>query len=94
MKIINLLEGGQSGTEEMDPGEQLNKKNSEAMEKPPTLRWFLTKLSYLASYEASKEQKICIKVHLISLLISLQYFVITLLIVSGIIFTDMVVIFN
>jgi len=61
MKIINLLEGGQSGTEEMDPGEQLNKKNSEAMEKPPTLRWFLTKLSYLASYEASKEQKICIK---------------------------------
>ena len=66
MKIINLLEDDQPGNEGMeDPNEQLNKKNGEAVEKPPTLHWFLTKLSYLASYEASKEQKMCIKVHLL-----------------------------
>ena len=31
-------------------------------EKPPTLHWLLNKMSYLASYEASQEQRSHIKV--------------------------------
>ena len=31
-------------------------------EKPPTLHWLLNKMSYLASYEASQEQRSYVKV--------------------------------
>ena len=70
MKIINLLEedfnSQQSEVEIHDV--ELNRKDLQEDEKPPILRWLLTKLSYLASYEASKEQKAHIKVTLNSFL--------------------------
>ena len=46
--------------------EESDANNAKDNERPANLRWILTKLSYLASYEASKEQKVQIKVPLIA----------------------------
>ena len=63
-------DGNTTKSRESDLNEaQLNVKEAKDEEKPPTLRWLLTKLSYLASYEASKEQKAHIKVAPISFIV-------------------------
>ena len=68
MKVINLLNEDElpSQNKAEISCDELNERDIDDEGKLPTLHWLLMKLSYLASYEASKEQKVHVKVAVIS----------------------------